>query len=156
MANIKTDPVIRFWNKVLKTNTCWQWRAGTFSNGYGQFFDGKNKIGAHRYSYELAHGVVNKLLKICHTCDNRRCVNPQHLFLGTQKDNMQDMIKKNRKVNADTSGSKNGRVILNEELVIQIRYLYDLGSSIAYISRNFKLSETQISRIVKRQSWKHI
>lgn len=151
------DPTVRFWKKVnIQLDACWEWQASKFKNGYGQFFDGKNKICAHRYSFKIANGDVSDDLKVCHTCDNRGCVNPDHLFVGTQKDNIHDMIKKGRKVTADTSGSLNGRANLFEQQVLEMRSLYNKGTSIAEIARRFDTSETQTARIVKLQSWKHI
>lgn len=91
-----------FWNKVnqdgpiILDTPCWIWTAYTFSKGYGQFWNGSRIMLAHRYSWELHYGTLPKNLFICHKCDNPPCVNPEHLFLGTHQDNMDDMIAKNR------------------------------------------------------------
>ena len=90
--------MVSFWNKVNKNtpNGCWEWIASTNGRGYDRFrFQGKAHQ-AHRVSYQLNHGVDPKELYVCHTCDNKSCVNPEHLFLGTQFDNMQDKIIKGR------------------------------------------------------------
>jgi hypothetical protein len=157
MSNKPRDPATRFWAKVeIVSNSCWEWQGSKYHNGYGQFFDGKNKICAHRYSYKLVNGEIDQNLKVCHKCDNRGCVNPDHLFLGTQQDNIRDMYTKNRQNNADTSGTLNGRANLSEPQVLEMRELYNKGTQISEIARRFDTSETQTARIVKLQSWKHI
>lgn len=91
--------VRRFWLKVDRRNDedCWPWRAGCFHSGYGAFFwPGHRPGGAHRFSYELHVGPIPKGMVIMHKCDNRPCVNPAHLRLGTQKDNIMDAVDKGR------------------------------------------------------------
>jgi hypothetical protein len=157
MTRKVTDPSVRFWAKVnIVPNNCWEWIAGKYYNGYGQFYDGKNKICAHRFSYKLAYGEIDQKLVVCHKCDNRSCVNPDHLFLGTQQDNIRDMYNKNRQVITSLPGSRNGNVTLTESKVLEMRVLYNNGTQIAEIARRFDTSETQTARIVKLQGWKHI
>jgi hypothetical protein len=89
----------RFWSKVKKTDNCWEWQACKNEHGYGILNIGKRglgKIRAHRLSFIIHKGEIPESLLVCHRCDNPTCVNPEHLFLGTQKDNTQDMIKKGR------------------------------------------------------------
>lgn len=99
MSKLDSGQIARFWSKVnkgLRPDDCWIWTAGK-SNGYGIFRVGDNKtISAHRYSYILHNGKEPGSLFVCHRCDNPSCVNPDHLFLGTQGDNIQDMIDKGR------------------------------------------------------------
>lgn len=91
----------RFWSKVSRVeNGCWEWQWSVFKQtGYGQFaLDAKTPVNAHRMSWELVNGTIPSDLSVLHRCDNRKCVNPEHLFLGTQQDNVVDMVKKKRHV----------------------------------------------------------
>lgn len=91
----------KFWRNVLKTDTCWLWTAGK-SHGYGAFYpakgEGDRPIAAHRYSWKLHFGALPKGAHVLHHCDNPPCVRPDHLFTGTQADNMRDKARKGRAV----------------------------------------------------------
>lgn len=86
----------RFWAKVDRGDGCWRWTAGCDSSGYGSLKTGQTKVSAHRLSWQLHHGPVPPGQNVLHRCDNPRCVRPSHLFLGTQADNIADMLAKGR------------------------------------------------------------
>lgn len=104
---VPKPPVERFWRYVEKTDGCWLWAGGLHKKGYGTFHwkqDGTTGHGAHRFSYILHYGPLEPGMYVCHHCDNPRCVRPDHLFAGTNIDNMLDAQRKGR-----LSGNKTGR-----------------------------------------------
>jgi hypothetical protein len=103
----RTSPVLRFWAKVATSDGCWEWQAVRSSQGYGAFrpTPESRQQSAHRYSWELAHGSIPPGLWVLHRCDNRRCVRPDHLFLGSASDNAQDAIAKGRRRRKGTSAA---------------------------------------------------
>ena len=147
---MSTDTIgVRFWDKVEKTDTCWLWTAGKDPNGYGRFgIDRKARL-AHRVAYEMLVGPIPKGLYCCHTCDNPSCVNPEHLFIGTQKDNMKDMAKKLR----GCHGTKSPNTKLTEGDVVAIR---EDPRSNRVIGRDYGVSNGTVGCIKRRVSWSHI
>lgn len=112
----------RFWSKVGRTgdDDCWEWQASKFTSGYGQFGIGSRPWPAHRVSWVLANRrPIPRDYYVLHTCDNPGCVNPRHLFVGTHKDNMGDMIRKGRKT--ASSGENHHRSKLTADQVAEIR-----------------------------------
>lgn len=145
----------RFWGKVEKTSTCWNWKASLSKDGYGEISDNGIMRLAHRVSWELHNGKIPENMCVLHHCDNRKCVNPSHLFLGTNYDNVRDCINKNRAKKARGENVKTSK--LNESDVINIRKLYSSGNyTFAEIAKGYGVKYNAISRIVKRASWKHV
>ena len=134
-------------------NECWEWR-GSRAIRYGSFSISPYKVVSHRYMYFLFTKYYPKPFEyVCHHCDNIYCVNPYHLFLGTQTDNMKDMVNKGR--NFDTRGVNNGMCKLTKEQVKDIRSEYSRGMiSYRKLSEKYNVGMTQISRIIKRESWR--
>lgn len=146
----------RFWSKAKKSIGCWLWQASRNKEGYGSFWFRDRWCKAHRVAWELTFGKpapANK--EVCHTCDTPSCVNPLHLFLGSHRENMDDMIRKGRIERS--KGSANGRSKLTETNVLQIRALARAGKhKTARLSRIFGVSRTVIKHVVSRKSWKHV
>lgn len=136
---------------VNPDSECWEWD-GVIRQGYGRFhLDGKMQT-AHRVSWQIYNGLINGFL-VLHKCDNKCCVNPEHLFLGTQRDNVHDMIKKQR--HKTLKGSANPNAKLNEEKARQIRdYYADGGTSYAKLAREFNVSPKLIELVVKNLMWR--
>jgi len=154
---IPQKDIDRFWAKVDKTDDCWNWTAGSRNpqHGYGEFkWQGKNYI-ATRFMWLLTYGSDPGNFWVLHRCDNPRCVRPEHLFLGTPKDNMVDKASKKRG-NAPR-GEKHGRVKLNADIVRAIRNEYASGHvSLSQLSHKYGVVFQQIHAIVTRRYWKHI
>lgn len=141
-----------FWAKVQKTDGCWNWIASKNTNGYGQLFlSGTKIVTAHRISWELHNGKISKGLCVLHECDNRACVNPTHLFLGTPKDNRQDCVSKGRQAKGeDVNTSK-----LKLSDVITIRQAYRRGIfTQKFLGELFGVSDHAISDVVNWKQWK--
>ena len=155
LSNSKISEFHNSYMPITETG-CWIW-IGKSSNlfGYGSFTDKKSKLQyAHRASWIIHYGEIPKGMCVCHKCDIASCVNPQHLFLGTHKDNMQDMFKKNRRANTyKAPGEKNAAAKITADNVAEIRNGEESG---AFYARKYGVSPTQIMRIRKKISWKHI
>lgn len=137
----------QFWLRVSKTDTCWLWTGRVNGSGYGSV---SNAVFAHRFSWELANGPIPKGLCVCHRCDRPSCVNPAHLFLATQGDNIRDCIRKGR------HHSFFGKQKLNAEQVYAIRAAAASGERHSTIANRFGVSPANVSMIVTRKSWEHL
>jgi HNH endonuclease len=151
---------IRFEKYFTKASPedCWLWKYAYDKDGYGQIGVGSSNLSgrSHRRAYQLYVGEIPPGIYVLHTCDNRPCVNPHHLFLGTQKDNIQDMITKGRRVQSNTVGEHNGRARLTEEKVRLIRRLSSEGYRTCDLARKFGMSWTATSEVISRESWSHV
>lgn len=150
----KADIRKLFWDKVDKKSIeeCWEWTAYVAPNGYGNFHIEGKSVYAHRVAYELSNETkISKGLVVCHKCDNRKCVNPNHLFLGTQQDNIRDMFNKGRQHKVKPWTTK-----LNETKVRKIRELCALGYAKEDIAKTFGVKRCTIANIEARRLWKDI
>lgn len=107
---------------------------------------------AHRAAYVIAVGPIAPGMDVLHRCDNPPCMNPRHLFIGTNRDNIDDKVAKGRQPRGDSSA----QAVLTEAQVVEIRRLDDRGLSYTAIARTFPVSEQSIGEICKRQRWKHV
>lgn len=146
--------VARFEAKILKTEQCWEWTASCAGRGYGQMKLPKQRRQeyAHRLAYMIYIGAIPEKREVCHSCDNPKCCNPAHLFLGTSHDNHADMVSKNRHL----AGVKNGNAKLTEREVRQIRRCIEAGMPQRQIAQAFGVSQITVSRIKNRKRWDHI
>jgi hypothetical protein len=138
-----------FESNYKKTDGCWEWKGVLKKDGYGKI---GTKDTAHRRSYEYTYGIIPKGMCVCHSCDNRKCVNPSHLFLGSLKDNMRDMVKKGR----NATGSKIGTSKLTEEMVLEIRKMRIEGKEYQELCDNFGVCWETIAVICRNKQWKHV
>ncbi len=158
MSKPPTSPVPRFWAKVREAapDECWEWQGARDTYGYGCFGirHGYN-IRAHVFSYEIAHGrEVPKGIEILHSCDNPPCINPAHLFEGTQKDNMADSAAKGRKRgHGGPPGERCARSKLTERQVVEMRQRYANGEPEAALAAAFAVHQTTVNRVVKYRTW---
>ena len=154
MGRPATPIRLRFWDKVNVTSPsgCWLWKGAKDCEGYG-FIKRKDgvQLRAHRMSYEFYQGPIPDNYQICHHCDNPSCVNPNHLFAGTNSDNMRDCIRKNRK--PPVRGTKNPMAKLTDNQVIDIRK--DTRPSKA-IAGEYQITPDYVNTIKRRGTWKHI
>ena len=163
----------RFWPKVQKTDGCWPWTAKKDCHGYGHFWLGKfgnsRKEGrAHRISWMLQFGDISDGLCVLHKCDNPGCVRPDHLFLGSRRDNVADMVTKGRQARGDRSGSRlhpekiprgsnNGQAKLTEKSVCEARKRYASGNySYRQLAAEFKMNFSTVRKAVVGKTWKHV
>lgn len=134
---------------------CWKWQRSTCNYGHGHiWFDGRVHI-VHRLVYALCVGDIPDDMNVLHKCDVPGCCNPDHLFLGTQQDNIADMIAKGRHRFAN-SGEKNGRALVTAKDVLRIRKLCDEGTSHTELAREYGLQPSAIDKIAARRTWRHL
>jgi hypothetical protein len=142
----------RFWSKVAKSDGCWEWTAARLPAGYGKFCKGKAGAGwvlAHRASWQMEHGDIPSGVVVCHRCDNRRCVRPEHLFLGTQLDNVRDCVAKGR----SSRGERSGTALLTLDSVRTIRTALAAGERHHDIASRFGVARQTVTNISTGHRW---
>ena len=158
----------KFWKKVdIKSkDDYWEWQGPINHDGYGVFNHGKTRTRAHRKSWELTVGPIPEGMVICHKCDNPRCVNPSHLFIGTIADNNADMVSKNRQTRNQNriylfgstfplyKGENHPGAKLKQSDVDKMRFLHSTGEySIVSLSKMFNCGRSTAGHIVRRTRW---
>lgn len=150
----------RFWRKVDAGEGCWVWNGAMDKAGYGKILKepGKNQayFFAHRLSYQIHYGEFNNEFHVCHKCDNPSCVNPEHLFLGTHQDNMDDMVRKGRGKGKALFGEQILWSKLTDEKVETIINSYNSGEKVSVLSKRHGVSINNIYSILKGELWSHI
>lgn len=154
----KVPPEERFWSKVniAGPDECWDWQAATNPpHRYGKFWLGGKNERAHRVAWLFTNGEIPSGLCALHKCDNPLCVNPNHLFLGTFKDNAQDRARKDR--NRKQNGELGSTSKLTTVQVLEIRRLYALGDiPQGKLARMFNVARGHVSNIIRRKRWAHL
>lgn len=147
-------PMDRFMRGVaFGASECWYWRGSINRLGYG-VLPAMGESKAHRVAYRLFKGEIPDGMLVMHTCDTRCCVNPEHLVVGTQADNMRDMASKGRGHSKGCQGSRNPMAKLTEEKVAEIRLRKRDGAKQIELAREFCVSPMTISRVVRGELWK--
>jgi hypothetical protein len=151
----------KFWDHIWTNEEtgCWEWTGVLNYKGYGMIVHRKKQVAAHRTSYKIHYGEIPEGMLVCHKCDNRKCVNPEHLFLGTPKENSQDMVRKGRRGHSNNGriGEAHGMHIVTEEQVLEIRALRESKNlSFGELGKMYGVTRHAIYRIVHRLAWKHI
>lgn len=146
---------------VIKKNGCWEWNGPLHPNGYAYTtnYEINKKSHVHRVSYEIFKGEIPEGLYVCHHCDNRKCISPEHLFLGTAQENMFDAKNKGRLEHIKLcapKGERNANAKLDDEKVKGIRKEIEAGVRCTVIARKYQVCSTAIYRIRDRRGWNHL
>ncbi len=153
-----------FWAKVKKTNDCWNWTAYT-ANGYGKVNLNGNSYLTHKVSL-IIDGRLSEAYKkekgakgvvVMHTCDNRKCVNPKHLLVATQKENMEDAKVKGRKWYGENAGELNPNCTISKNKALAIKKSIKVnGNKLVYIAKSFHVGKNIVANIAYGKSWVHL
>ncbi len=156
------DVVERFWEKVKKQDGCWEWQSGARGGGYGGFkIDGRAWL-AHRVSWIINYGNIPEGLNILHKCNNKNCVNPNHLYVGTQKENVRDAIDAGTHYRIPDEhrrpvrGLEHKNAKLDHLKVREIRRLRKEGLGCRELGRFYDVDHSIISEVCNNKIWKHV
>lgn len=146
----------RFWEKVNKTDGCWLWTGSKLPTGHARFHMAEAGNYAYRYSWILHFGAIPNGLEVCHECDNGACVNPDHLFIGTQADNMADRDRKGRHRTGIRKAPPTPKKLTKAQ-VLSMRTLHHAGEYNTFeLAEMNGVSHSTACRIVARKTWKHV
>lgn len=155
----------RFFSRVTTSGHCWTWSGRINADGYGVFWVNGKTARAHRYSYELHKGPIGDSV-VMHSCDNTRCVRPDHLSLGTQADNVADRVSKKRSAYGKRNwtsrhpetvrGSRNGHAKLTEDDVVAMRKARANGATYKTLMQLFGVCKSQVSNVCRIAQWRHV
>lgn len=143
---------LRFADKILIGDDCWEWESAVSSEGYGVLNIGGDVCYAHRLAYELFRGPIPSGMDVCHSCDNRKCVKPGHLFLGTRRDNLLDAAVKGR----TARGRQHGQTNLVDAQVRFIREAHAAGTQLKHLANLFGITPGAAGKICRGESWKYL
>lgn len=147
----ESDPVTRFKRFYVESDGCWEWLGAKSTTGYGSVWDGRRRETASRVAWTIQYGAIPAGLCVCHHCDNRLCVRPDHLFLGTNADNTHDMIRKGRQVNIGPPPERAIGVKLTWDAVREIR---GMAGSLSTVAALFGVAPSTIGRIRTGMAWR--
>lgn len=146
----------RFWAKVEKSSGCWTWTGGKLSSGYGRIRMNMKRVRAHRAAWRIAKGEIPTGMSVLHKCDNPACVNPDHLFLGTQQDNLKDMCAKGRGRSGSGPGELNGnsKVTWEQARILRCRWHTLPYGEKGRLAVSMNISHQQALRIATGECWR--
>lgn len=148
----------RFWSKVVKTDSCWLFKSSLL-RGYGRFGIGRGVFLAHRVALSLATGESMDGIEACHTCDNRACVRPDHLYRGDRASNMRDMWERGRanpRGGIYPKGERHHNAVLTAEIVLAMRARHAAGAALRQLAREYGIDRATATAAIKGRTWKHL
>jgi hypothetical protein len=144
----------RFWASVTRTDGCWEWLGTVLDSGYGQVWANGKRRRAHRVSWELSNGALPAEALVLHRCDNRKCVRPEHLYVGTHVQNMLDRSERERVHHP--IGITHPAAKLTDRIVQNIRERSRAGETQRSLAKTYRVSQATISMVVTRKHWGHV